>query len=389
MFLFSDIKDNNKIPPESTDTADLILFLDKLFDSINVIKYSKGLGAKPLKSPMTLTSRHLQMWEEAINIVSDMKFFSIKKQCFINVPSINNLKFSIRGMLHLCKALISEKKFKFVLTGLLNQDTLENFFSYIRSHRVRDTNPNPTHFVSSYKTLIVNNYMAKHSPGSNCRKEPYCEGLDNLREFLTGEVISGVTPLEDSTVTVEIPNSLLWLNKTKVGRCTLKYMSGSLVKMLKKSIKCDDCLKNLTINHNSSDEDFIEARQYERGTLIVPGTLFNYLVSSSLNYLFYCIPRICTEYNLSIILKDILNKRIMFKTINCKIVDHNLGNKLCNLLVRCSIYWWTRSVNKILKGKGSKFTQFVKVCKNKQFIDPIKLRALKIWEKKQKYKIKK
>lgn len=56
-----------------------------------------------------------------------MKFFSLEKQRFVAIPTLNNLKFTVKGFIYLRQILLVRKNFKFVLTGAFNQDPLENF----------------------------------------------------------------------------------------------------------------------------------------------------------------------------------------------------------------------------------------------------------------------
>ncbi|KAH1028488.1 hypothetical protein HUJ05_001841, partial [Dendroctonus ponderosae] len=42
VFMLRDMKDKNSLSPDAVDTADLILFLDQLFDSLNVLKSNKS-----------------------------------------------------------------------------------------------------------------------------------------------------------------------------------------------------------------------------------------------------------------------------------------------------------------------------------------------------------
>lgn len=46
----------------------------------------------------------------------------------------------------------------------------ENFFGCIRSHGVRNTNPNILSFVNSFKSLIINNYLSTLTSG-NCEND--------------------------------------------------------------------------------------------------------------------------------------------------------------------------------------------------------------------------
>ena len=65
-----------------------------------------------------------------------------------------------------------------------NQDPVENFFSSIRSHGVRNNNPTCSSFESSTKSLIINNLVSAHSVGANCESDESVGMLSNLKSFL-------------------------------------------------------------------------------------------------------------------------------------------------------------------------------------------------------------
>ncbi|ENN74456.1 hypothetical protein YQE_08948, partial [Dendroctonus ponderosae] len=168
--------DKNSLSPDAVDAADLILFLDQLFDSLNVLKSNKS-QAKPLKHRVTIHSEHEVFWHNSLTI--------LKKEG--NGSNFEKLKVYTKRRFtsKLLVKLLVEENFRFILTGAFNQDPLENFFSYVRSHGLRNTNPDASHFISPFKTLVVNNYISSHSPNSNCEMDIKTECLDNLRTFLT------------------------------------------------------------------------------------------------------------------------------------------------------------------------------------------------------------
>ncbi|KAJ8914841.1 hypothetical protein NQ315_014854, partial [Exocentrus adspersus] len=177
------VNDRLGLDTSAEDTAQLILFLDQLFDSLNG-NVKVGPISKPVKGGVTLTSGHEEFWREAINIIQTMKFYCPKKKnTFVSNPSITNLKFTLPGFIKLKQSLIENGPFLYFLPRALNQDPLENFFGAIRGHG-----------------------MSSHSPGANC-DEDFSEGaLDNLRYFLTGEEMEGVTviPQDDDIQTTSV-----------------------------------------------------------------------------------------------------------------------------------------------------------------------------------------
>lgn len=113
-----------------------------------------------------------------------MKFITTKKE---NIPSIIHGIKTIKGIMHICKWLLSDG-FSFILLRNFNQEPIENFFGSIRSHGVRNIKPTPANFISSFKALIINNFTSNRSVGSNCENDDCDETLDNLKNFLLDNV---------------------------------------------------------------------------------------------------------------------------------------------------------------------------------------------------------
>lgn len=383
--MFLGDKEKTGLPMEAEDTAQFLLFMDELFDSLN--NNSKvASSAKPLKGGVTETSQHEVFWTNAIQVISSVKFFSHRKSSFVSVPSLRNLIHTIKGFIHLKKVLISKFKYKYILTRFFNQDPLENFFSYIRSHGVRNVTPGAKQFTSSFKTLIINNFMSYHSPYSNCEIDE-CEGLlDNMKSFLMKnfdtENVPNISPIEMS-----IPHFIPLFKRNKVAKCSITYYAGYITKKIRTVVRkynCLTCLSNLAACPATSNIDFIEAREYKPKMLERPGTFLTFIVSQALPYLYFLIPRLGNQKHLFLNLKEILKQKIELNPINCRI--HNLADKILNLLIKCAIYFWCKKINKIVKGQDSKFLKFYHEFPDKSSIDPIKIKAYKKWQSKRKFR---
>lgn len=72
------------------------------------------------------------------------------------------------------------------------------------------------------------------------------------------------------------------------------------------------------------------------------------------------------------ILQNILEDKIDFKSFSCKIHDKT-SKQISSIIIRYSIYWWCNKVNRISKGGDSKFYRYLKNQSNLSLIDPIKL----------------
>lgn len=139
-----------------------------------------------------------------------------------------------------------------------------------------------------------------------------------------------------------------------------------MIKSLFKIIKCKNCQENIKENVEQDARKFTPTAQ-----LVQPGRFF-YVVLKSLSYLFYLIPRICNFKNFLMILQNILEDKIDFKSFSCKIHDKT-SKQISSIIIRYSIYWWCNKVNRISKGGDSKFYRYLKNQSNLSLIDPIKL----------------
>lgn len=115
------------MPEECTQTADIILFFDKLFDSLNSGSYEFVPG-KPFRSTVKSNSAHHELWNTSLPVLKSMKFDTPRY-----VPSLMGWVKTIENVRKLVKFL-HEKGMKAILLRRFNQDALENFFGAIRAH---------------------------------------------------------------------------------------------------------------------------------------------------------------------------------------------------------------------------------------------------------------
>lgn len=373
------------LDPGAIDTSKLILFLDSLFDSLNSSHKSAPPG-KPLKGGVTKESSHISYWYDCIKILESMRFYCSVKNKFVIVPSIKNMVHTLRGFIYLSQNILQLHPKKYIILRVFQQDALENFFGCIRNYSGRENNPSASHFVTSFKALIINNFMSSHSPGANCEEDKGEGTLDNLHNFLLGEHLpTGVESLGEPLLDhdVQIPTSIGAYRKCKISRCTITYIAGFIAKKLFQKIQCDDCKQRLLFREHDADMDFIEARQYSHSNLIKPGTYLTFLFSQSMSRLFYLIPRLCHHKNISILLQSILLEQLNFNLVNNPCHPNN-QHTLVKIIVRCCIFFWSKRVNKIVKGKDEKFIKYLSSNHKVSSIDPIKLQAFKKYQNKMK-----
>jgi hypothetical protein len=101
---------------ESTpETAKIIMFFDKLFDSLNGGTLRSHIG-KPLRGGVTQSSPHLNFWKESIENLKAMSFERSK-------PHLKNFIVTLEGFFNIHEKLQGDG-FKFFLSRAFNQDSL-------------------------------------------------------------------------------------------------------------------------------------------------------------------------------------------------------------------------------------------------------------------------
>lgn len=165
-------KDDIKLDERAKDTAELLKFMDSLFDSLNGFapfnKSGKHLKIRVNCEDADEDNIHLNFWKKAKKIISSFYYLDYNKKTL--PPTFKNWQVTIDGFILLRKRL-KDLKFKNFKPRLFNQDPLENFFGAVRQRGMRNVNPTATTFGSFYKSLLVNNLVGKHSLGSNCEDD--------------------------------------------------------------------------------------------------------------------------------------------------------------------------------------------------------------------------
>uniref|UniRef100_A0A1Y1KN14 THAP-type domain-containing protein n=1 Tax=Photinus pyralis TaxID=7054 RepID=A0A1Y1KN14_PHOPY len=366
-----DTRDEPNLPVSASETAEFILFADKLFDSLNGTTCKAPVG-KPLKGGVSASSGHVEFWYEALQILDSMKFYSDQKNGFVANPSLRNLKHTIRGFIYLQQKLLNEGSFSFLLPRSFNQDALENFFGSVRSHGIRNINPSVHHFITSFKTLIINNFMSSHSMGQNCEEDVHVGALDTLRLCLEKDhPFTANVPVE--AVHVELPAYLSHMKKSRVARGTIKYFTGYMVRKIKKNINhCEACKNNFYAGYTSQDNDVIEASEYAGCQLVRPGDYITYVTNEILSYIFYLLPRICHVNNISMCIYNAILPKVSLAPLNCPQHD-TVSVTYVKLLIRVIIHFWCKQINRIAKGKDAKFITLYNA--NRNVLDPLKIAA--------------
>ncbi|VEN58396.1 unnamed protein product, partial [Callosobruchus maculatus] len=207
------------------ETAEFLMFVDKAFDSLNGSAVTPTDG-KPLRAAVTQRSEHQEFWREAIAVFESMKCSSNTRQNF-RPPTLNNWVHTLKAFSYIGRKLL-DSGFNFVSPRNFNQDPLENFFCSIRSHGIRNINPNCHSFKNSFKSILIANYMSSKSPSSNC-EEDGTHGLSSLISLFAGSVTDEEAPSSEITI-LDIPQIL-----PPSESCVLTYVAGYVARRVLKN----------------------------------------------------------------------------------------------------------------------------------------------------------
>ena len=282
---------------QAVDTAKLLAFFDKLFDSVNGSTVRAPFG-KPLRCALTAKSPHIDFWNTAIPILQYMYFSSPNSNAKETPPSLKNWIFSIRRLQYIWNKLRKEGRFKFLVNRNFNQDPLENFFWCIRSYAGRNVNPDCSSFTTSFKSLLVNNFVSQHSVGLNCEEDDSVGALDTLKAFVEG---SEITPyVRDIRKPIY---SLLPVATQIPEEYSFAYVAGYVSKRITRLCSCPQCKQLMTTSDEISVHALIVARQYSAKALLLPSTRFMAAFKQVFYYVMSEMPYVIVQFGIKSKLK--------------------------------------------------------------------------------------
>lgn len=274
-----------------------------------------------------------------------------KNEKAVRVPTLKNWSTTIRGKLiykHLkfkivrnaiinfyflgfqtLSKILWNKGIKSLLPRYLNQDLLECFFGAIRS--VGCSKPTCSIFISSYKTLLLNNLVPSYSLGANFEdfNEDSLMSYTNLFSFQPEEHPKPTStsfnfPEKQVTESTKTTKDLRDLTHT--------YIAGYIIRKLNKCVfkNCKTCLQQLCSDNALDEHALIEAREYQslRPSLKYPATTFKYLVQDIISYTSKILPSICHHSQIrQSLVTDILTK-FNVNILHCSKHEKNKKNKI-------------------------------------------------------------
>jgi len=322
--------------------------MDQVFDSVNgsSVKPEKG---KTLRCAITNSSAHVEFWNEAIGVFNSMRFVT-KNGKLITPPCIKNWVITLRSLTYIWGKL--NKSFKFLSLRNINQDPLECTFGAIRSHGVRNINPTTIQFVSSFKTLLINNFSSVKSIG-NCEITDTGDVLDNLKQFLMVNENTNPNTYFNDPSEFKLP---LFQNISKsitqVGDMTIGYVTGYLARSVMKVVKhCRICRQKLISTDRTNV--LIACRAYTVKNLTDPSEEFINAVKDMINIFNESIPKICFQKLIGQKLNFLFETYSDLSNFECPI--HELKEIIKSKVIQFVIFNYCKKTNKIIKGLDRNF----------------------------------
>lgn len=323
---------------EGRNTAEMVLFFDQLFDSVNGYALK---SEKSLKGAISYNSPHFSFWEKAIKRLQKMRFVDSKdKKSLRSSATLRNWIFTIRGFRKLWMIMkTSGLEFKCLKPRMLNQDCLRHFFAQIRSFGIKNTNPTCAEFENSFKTLLINNLT---SPPVHDNSEHKIDGslLFTLKGFIRKTESDCSFKLIENLQLLELEIETNPLNETTDEHSQHLNICNSIVtKILNNSrIKgCDFC-RNLLINTTKYNEKLEITssdkllREFEKADDILTKVMSNF----------------CYLHHTALMLETELYTHIDLRWLNCEQHKIPLKELLISYIVVFYIYKWCNSINNIL-----------------------------------------
>ncbi|XP_071554020.1 uncharacterized protein [Temnothorax nylanderi] len=310
------------------DTAEIILFFDRLFDSVNGHTLKPE---KPLRVAISHNSPHFPFWERAVKRLQRMRFVDRRNKNQLRDSDIlKNWVSTIRGLRKLW-IILKAYEFKCLKPRILNQDCLRHFFGQIRSFGMRNTNPTCMEFESSFKTLLINNLTSPRTVENTSENKIDGSLLFTLKEFICKEGECNDNSSEDlRTLDLERPSDATREYLSICNSIAAKILHDSRIE------GCDTCknlLTDVTKSELVSSDDL--TRTFESADDILRPNMSN----------------VCYAHHTALMLETELYTQLDLRWLNCPRHGALLKKLLVSFAVVFYIEKWCNSINDILTEK--------------------------------------
>lgn len=313
---------------EGRDTAEMILFFDRLFDSVNGYTLKPE---KPLRVVVSDDSPHILFWEKAIKRLRRMRFVNSKDKKPVNDSTVlKNWISTIQGFRKLWKVL-KTYEFKYFKPRILNQDTLTHFFGQIKSLGERNIKPTCSEFESSFKTLLLNNLAPRYTMANNSENKTDGPLLFTLKEFICR------TRMNNDNLTENLRMLDLEMEiKLSGAKQDYDNIFSSIVGRILSNLLVKECkvCKSLITDPAKSE--------------LVPSERLSKTFKDAENILAQRMSNVCYLHHTALMLETELYTLMDLRWLNCHQHHNILKELLVSNIVVLYIYKWCKGINEIL-----------------------------------------
>ena len=231
--------------PEENEGAKFILLIDRLFDLFNSVHETDRRN--PNKNSFSGEADQILLLNTSLNEIQNIRVG--KTNCSSPSPRKSLLPFqlgfiqSINALKKLYEYISINFEIRYILTYKLTQDSLENFFSQVRSQGHGYNNPTPLEFMYRFRILI------------------FCKNYGSIR---FGKNIES-EKIEENFVTFEISQMKriinckdFWQNFGNIQINSLFYLAGYVSFKCRKSQSCSYTFGGF-VNSNSINQSSVSA----------------------------------------------------------------------------------------------------------------------------------
>ena len=341
------------------NTAFFLKEVNDVFDSLNVRAF--GSGAKPLTLStaethwMTRLREKILLWQ-----VVSANGTSSRPPCFDGLVQVIDVALMLR------EQLVLAGRMKFLMTGRINQDCLENFFSQIRGKGGHRYNPSSKDFRYAYRSLCCRLLLTPVS-SSNCE-------ASNVPLLLSSVTVPAGSSHPHSTATVlgtshsastntssEVQSGSDFTVSAPVAN-VLHYLLGYVLSKLNYP-DCSVCVAVLFSPDNSviSDEQlFVHFKAFTHrnsafGKLTVPSEKLMHCAKLMHTIFEKNIRDLLGRVGVLAVLKSLMIDTVPFSSIGlCSDHQSQIITDLVSLFVRCRLHYFLRFETRLLLHRPQK-----------------------------------
>ncbi|XP_063538136.1 uncharacterized protein LOC134747441 [Cydia strobilella] len=366
---FSHYADGTPVSPTLSNTAELVAFLDDLFDSVNDSStHHKRTKGKKLRSAVTDNSEHHAFWQKAIRILENMKFKdSITGKLTTRPDCLKNWIITLKSYQRLWQVL-KNKNINIMRPRYFNSDAIDFFFGRVRSYNARNNDPTCHAFECTFKSLLITNLINFHENTYNCEEDCAEQVIKIQSLFLHSEYPSAMNapvhmtanPVDSASSSSSTPGvrdddaEQLWIqaSRERLNVHSRAYTAGWVTRKLLKTLKCKDCEKDLT-SEKTNIHKWISQREYNiitKNKLTYPAEhvvrAYGNIVKETNAYLEHN----SHKNNIKKQITENVMSKYAFEFTKCETHRDTARQSFISIAVTLCIFNWCNIINRILRG---------------------------------------